>query len=459
MGLEIVILAAGKGKRMYSNLPKVSHQLAGVALIERVLLTAFQLKPKATHVIYGNGGNRLPEQFAHYPVTSWIKQEQQLGTGHALLQALPHLSSKAQVLVLLGDVPLIATETLQLLCKKTTPLGLGLVVAKFRDPSGLGRILRDSKQEIISIVEEKDATSEQLTINEIFSGILLVPQQKLMQWLPKLSNQNSQGEYYLTEIVSQATATGCDISSVVIDNEYEVRGVNDQTQLSELERHYQAQQAEKLLKQGVALLDPNRFDLRGNLQCGQDVVFDVNIIIEGTVVIGDQTYIGPNCFIRNATIGKHVTIKANCVLEDVVIEDDCVIGPFARLRPGVKLARQVKIGNFVEIKQSTIAKGSKINHLSYVGDAIVGSNVNIGAGTITCNYDGYTKHRTIIKDNVMIGSDTQLIAPVTVGAGATIGAGTTVRKNVAAGELAINNTEQVSVPNWQPEGKKKQKGD
>lgn len=457
MGLEIVILAAGKGKRMYSSLPKVSHQLAGVALLEWVLVTAQQLHQQTIHVVYGNGSNSLPEAFAHYPV-SWIKQEQQLGTGHALLQALPHLMPKSEVLVLLGDVPLITTDTLTLLCEQTPPHGLGLVVAKLSDPSGLGRIVRSSEQKILSIVEEKDATPAQLKSNEIFSGILLLPQQKLMQWLPKLTRRNSQGEYYLTEVVSLAKATGCDISSVLIENEYEVRGVNSRVQLSELERYYQRQQAEKLLKQGVTLLDPNRFDLRGNLQCGQDIVFDTNVIIEGTVVVGDQTCIGPNCLIRNATVGKHVTIKANSVLEDVVIGDHCTIGPFARLRPGTKLAEAVKVGNFVEIKQSTIAKGTKINHLSYVGDAIIGSNVNIGAGTITCNYDGFSKHKTIIKDGAMIGSDTQLIAPVTIGAGATIGAGTTVRKDVPAGELAINNTQQISVPNWQPHGKKEGKG-
>ncbi|MDX1836110.1 UDP-N-acetylglucosamine diphosphorylase/glucosamine-1-phosphate N-acetyltransferase [Legionella taurinensis] len=456
MSLEIVILAAGMGKRMYSDLPKVLHPLAGKPMLERVVETAQQLRPQAIHVIYGHGGQQIKEALSHLSV-NWVVQEQQLGTGHALLKALPHLNPKAQVLVLSGDVPLIQADTLKALVTSATDAqALTLLLATLEDPTGLGRIVRNPNKAIEAIVEEKDATPKQRQIREIYSGICCARVSDLARWLPRLTNDNAQGEYYLTEIITLAVNEGQTIGSMPTPHVFEIQGVNNRLQLQQLERIWQQYQAEKLMLQGIGIADAARIDIRGELECGKDVFIDVNCVFSGKVTLGKGSRIGPHCTLTNVTLGEHCEVLGNSVLDGAVLGDHCQVGPFARLRPGTRLAEHCKIGNFVETKNAVFDTGSKASHLSYLGDVTLGKKVNVGAGTITCNYDGVNKHQTIIEDGVFIGSDTQLVAPVTVGAHATIGAGSTIRKNVPSGELTLTESRQKTVFGWKRPIKKEQ---
>jgi len=455
MTLSIVILAAGQGKRMYSHLPKVLHPLAGKALLEHVVASAESLKPsQAPIIIYGHQGDRVRHHLAGLNV-NWVHQEQQLGTGHALQQALPHLPSDHRVLVLYGDVPLISKATLKNLISSTPKEAIGLVTAHFNDPAGLGRIIRNTDNKIIDIIEHKDLQESQLNLSEINSGIYLFPANFLMSALSNLQNNNVQQEYYLTDVIKMAAQKNIMTHSVQPTAQEEVMGINDRAQLALLERVYQRQYAEKLMQQGVTLLDPQRFDVRGELTVGQDVIIDINVIIEGHVKIGNHCVIGPHTILRNVVLGDYVEVKANSIIDGAEISANCVIGPFARIRPGTILAPHAHIGNFVEIKNSRIDEGSKINHLSYIGDSDIGKRVNIGAGTITCNYDGINKNRTIIKDDAFIGSNTSLVAPITIGEMATIGAGSTLTREAPAHQLTLSRAGQRSIENWQRPKKEK----
>ncbi|GAA6151382.1 bifunctional UDP-N-acetylglucosamine diphosphorylase/glucosamine-1-phosphate N-acetyltransferase GlmU [Pseudoteredinibacter isoporae] len=453
MLLDIVILAAGKGTRMKSSLPKVLHKVGGHSLLSHVLGAAKDLESDNINIIVGHGADIVKSEFSGESV-NFIEQTEQLGTGHAMQQALPQLRDNATVLILYGDVPLTPTATLLELLDRVSEDAMSLLTVELDDPSGYGRIIRNAQGNARAIVEQKDANKDQLAISEINTGIMAVPSALLKEWLPKLSNDNAQGEYYLTDIVEMASENHIDINIVQADDEMDVLGVNNRVQQAELERYYQSVQAMILLEEGVGLLDPDRFDCRGELNAGSDVTIDVNCVFEGTVSIGNNVYIGPNCVISDCEIGDNTTIKANSVLEDTVIAGDSDIGPFARLRPGTQLAKGAKIGNFVETKKAIIGEGSKVNHLSYVGDAELGSNVNVGAGTITCNYDGVNKSKTTIGDGAFIGSNTALVAPVTVGSEATVGAGTTLAKDVADGELAVARAKQRNISNWQKPEKK-----
>lgn len=458
MNLQIIILAAGQGKRMYSNTPKVLHRLAGKPMLARVVETAQQLQPQAIHVIYGHGGEQIINSLSDLSV-NWVYQPEQLGTGHAVMQALPHIPLDAQVLVLSADVPLIQSKTLQSLIEHATTKNhnqsaLALLVAEIENPHGLGRIVRNNQGEIISIVEEKDANEQVKQIKEIYSGICTASASDLARWLPQLSNDNAQKEYYFTEIIALAVKSNTAILSFTVQNDFEVQGVNNRLQLQQLERIWQKNEAEQLLLSGVSLADAHRFDVRGELICGKDVFIDINCVFSGKVIIGDGCTIGPNCMLTDVSIGAGSTIHANSLLEGCFIEDNCQIGPFARLRAGTKLARNCKIGNFVETKKAAFDEGSKASHLSYLGDVTIGKQVNIGAGTITCNYDGVNKYQTIIEDGAFIGSDTQLVAPVKVGANATIGAGSTLRKDAPAEELTITESKQKTVYGWKRPVKK-----
>lgn len=455
MSLNIIILAAGLGKRMQTHLPKVLHPLGGKPLLQHVVETATKINPENIFVVYGHGGALVREQCKHLRV-QWVEQSQRLGTGHATAQVLPFLqSSSGQVLVLVGDIPLISALTLEKLLAKTSDNKVGLVTAKMPDPTGLGRVLRNADGHIVGIVEEKDASPEQRQIDEINTGIIGAPLAHLQRWLPQLRNNNQQNEYYLPDIIAMAVAEMIEVQAVLVESHYEICGINDRAQLATMERYYQRQRAHQLMLNGVTLLDPDRFDLRGDLQTDQDVTIDINVIVEGKVKVGSNSFIGPNTILRNVTIGRNVVIKSNCVIEDTEIADNCIIGPFARIRPETHLAEGVHIGNFVELKNAKVGQNSKINHLSYVGDANVGQDVNIGAGTITCNYDGVNKYQTIIKDRAFIGSDTQIIAPLTIGEGATIAAGSTITHDVAAETLTLTHRlEQRTVAGWK-RGKKK----
>lgn len=453
MGLSIVILAAGKGTRMRSALPKVLHPVGERALLEHVIDTAKGLGAEEICVVYGHGGEIVPQTLAACNV-NWVLQDQQLGTGHAVAQALPHIKTGNDVLVLYGDVPLTAQHTLTQLMAEYQRTGFGLLTVTLDDPTGYGRIVRDGAAKVASIVEHKDASSDELAICEVNTGILAASRDKLEAWLSNLNNNNAQGEYYLTDAIAMAVKDGLEVATSQPDAEYEVLGVNNKRQLAILERHYQQLKAESLMDAGVTLRDPARIDVRGNLECGQDVEIDVNVVFEGVVTIGEGTKIGANCVIRNSTIGAGVTILENTVIDQAIVGNDSKVGPFARLRPETELATATHIGNFVEIKKAQIGHGSKVNHLSYVGDASVGKNVNIGAGTITCNYDGANKYLTEIGNDVFVGSDTQLIAPVKVGDGATIGAGSTITKEVASGVLALSRSKQTTIENWQRPTKK-----
>lgn len=448
MNLQIIILAAGQGKRMYSKTPKVLHRLAGKPMLLRVVETALQLNPSAIHVIYGHEGEQIKNAFPDLPV-HWIHQSMQLGTGHAVMQALPFLPPESLVLILSADVPLIQHHTLSsLIARAEGHQALALLVAQVDDPSGLGRIIRNDQGDIFTIVEEKDAQTQEKNIKEIYSGICCAQAADLMQWLPLLSNQNAQEEYYLTQIIALASEQGRAITSLTVSDHLEIQGVNNRLQLQELERAWQKRNADRLLTAGVMLADAQRIDVRGELRCGQDVFIDVNCVFLGTVVLGNDCVIGPNCTLHNVTLGDGCHVDANSVLEGCEIGSECHIGPFARLRPGTQLAARCKIGNFVETKKAVLQEDSKANHLSYLGDVLIGKKVNIGAGTITCNYDGVNKHQTIIEDEAFIGSDTQLIAPVTVGKGATIGAGSSIRRDAPADALTVMETKQKTIYGW-----------
>ncbi len=454
--LDIIILAAGKGTRMKSDLPKVLHPIAGKPMLEHVITAAQQLGDSRLHVVTGHGADYIKTTFSAYEDLNFIQQKQQLGTGHAVQQVLPSLSKGSIALILYGDVPLISTTTLTRLLSAVTENTLGLLTVTLNNPSGYGRIVRNSSGSVTSIVEQKDASQEQLNIQEINTGIMAVNSPQLQKWLPALSNNNAQGEYYLTDIIAMAVEDEITVVTEEAENEWEVMGINNRQQQAELERIQQQNIANQLMVDGVTLLDPLRFDCRGELRCGSDVVIDVNCIFEGNNTIGSNVTIGPNCIVKNAVIGDNTEIKANCMIEDSQLANACVIGPFARLRPGTELEEGAKIGNFVETKKALIGKGSKVNHLSYIGDASLGQNVNVGAGTITCNYDGVNKHQTTIGDNVFVGSNTALVAPITVEDGATIGAGSTINKNVKEDVLALTRSPQKNINGWQRPVKKEQ---
>ncbi len=449
MLLSVIILAAGKGKRMASNLPKVMHQLGGLPLLERVVNTAKKLSPSLINVVYGNGGSRVREACDYLPV-SWSEQPQQFGTGHAVMTALPNCLEKGRVLVLYGDVPLISAQTLKQLLDETPKDSLGLLVAKLKDPTGLGRIIRDDDGKILEIVEHKDASEAQLAIDEINTGIMVCPVEFLKGWLPKLKNNNHQGEYYLTDVVALAVEEGIPVNGVVASCPEETKGVNDLWQLANLERSFQRRQAKQFTLAGVTIRDPERVDFRGDdIQMSKDVTLDINVVLEGTIRIGEGSHIGPGVVLKDVSIGENVCIEANSIIEGAVIGDHCHVGPFARLRPGSILEEKAKVGNFVEMKKSILGPGSKANHLSYLGDAIIGSDVNIGAGTITCNYDGANKWETIIQDNAFIGSNSSLVAPVVIGENATVGAGSTISQDAPNDLLTVSRAPQRSVEGWQ----------
>lgn len=452
-GLSIVILAAGQGTRMRSDLPKVLHELAGRPLLEHVVSTARQLAADAIYVVYGHGGELVRERLQSLPV-HWVEQVQRLGTGHALAQAMPFIPSDHHVLVLYGDVPLISSTTLKRLLDAADSGRLALLTALLINPYAYGRILRDESGAVRAIVEEKDASPEQRGIGEINTGFLCAPASRLQDWLARLRNENTQGEYYLTDVTGLAVAEGLQVQTVAADSPDEVLGVNDRAQLASVERLYQRRQAERLMLSGVTLLDPARFDVRGEIQAGHDVIIDVNVILEGSVRLGDRVRIGPHTVLRNVTMGNDVEILPHCVIEGAEIASGCRIGPFTRIRPETRLDEGARVGNFVEIKKAVIGQGSKVNHLSYVGDSTLGRRVNIGAGTITCNYDGANKHPTVIGDDVFVGSDTQFIAPVKVGSGATIGAGSTITRDVPPNELTLSRAPQVTRPGWKRPVKK-----
>lgn len=433
---------------MNSALPKVLHDLGGKALLEHVIATAKQLNPKGIHIVNGHRGAQVQKKLGHL-AEHWVEQKELLGTGHAVQQALPYIPAPAQVLVLFGDVPLISKETLSGLCQTHKKGGISVLTAIVADPTGLGRIIRNEQGYIQSIVEHRDATGEQLNIREIFTGIMLVDATVLKGWLGRVNNSNAQKEYYLTDVVSLAVADGYIVQTGSVTSDIEIKGVNDPSQLATLERCYQKQQTEKLMALGVNLRDPSRVDIRGVVTAGKDVVMDVNVVLEGEIILGDNVTIGPHCYLKNVTIANNVTIYPNSVIEGAHIGHHCVVGPFARLRPGAHLAAHVKVGNFVEVKQSQIGEGSKVGHLSYIGDSILGRAVNIGAGTITCNYDGVSKHQTIIEDEVFIGSNTALVAPITVGVQSTVAAGSTITNDVPPRQLSIARARQVQVESWQ----------
>jgi bifunctional UDP-N-acetylglucosamine pyrophosphorylase/glucosamine-1-phosphate N-acetyltransferase len=444
--MNIVILAAGQGKRMHSNLPKVLHPIAGKPLAQHVIDTARQLSPEKLIVVYGHGGDMVRSALAAADL-AWAEQAQQLGTGHAVAQAVPELGAAAQTLVLYGDVPLTTVATLKRLLQAGKD-GLSVLTVNLANPTGYGRIVRDAAGNMVSIVEEKDASTEQKAIREVNTGIMAIPTARLADWLGKLKNDNSQGEYYLTDIVALAVAEGLPVRTAQPEGEWEVLGVNSKVQLAELERQHQRNLADQLLVAGVRLADPARIDIRGTLAHGRDVAIDVGCVFEGKVELGDAVEVGPYCVLKNVKVGAGTRIAAFCHFEDAVIGPDGVLGPYARLRPGSELGPEVHIGNFVEVKNSKIAAQSKANHLAYIGDAEIGQRVNVGAGTITCNYDGANKHKTIIEDDVFIGSDTQLVAPVTVGRGATLGAGTTLTKNAPPDALTVSRAKQLTLSGW-----------
>ncbi len=453
MAVHSVILAAGQGTRMRSSRPKVLQTLAGRSLLAHVLHGQAEPLSDAIHIVYGHGGDAVRAAFNSQSSLHWVEQREQLGTGHAVAQALPQIPDDAVVLVLYGDVPMVGQNDLQALCAKAAQGALAILSVDVADPAGYGRILR-SDGNVVGIVEHKDANEQQRTIGEINTGLLAAPAVALKRWVAALDNNNAQGEFYLTDCVAMAAAEGLPVQAVLAASEASVAGVNDRTQLAALERAYQQQQAERMLAQGLQLMDPQRFDLRGQLQIGRDCVIDINCVIEGEVKLADEVHIGPNCVLRNVSIGAATRIEANSVLEEATIGGACSIGPFARVRPGTQMADGARIGNFVETKKTQIGPGSKINHLSYVGDAILGRNVNIGAGTITCNYDGVNKHVTRIGDGAFIGSDTALVAPVSVGDNATIGAGSVISKDAPANKLTVARGRQVTVDGWQRPVKK-----
>ena len=454
MALQVVVLAAGQGKRMFSDLPKVLHPLAGRPLLTHVLDTARRLQPRRLCVVIGHGADAIRERM-HDADATWALQKEQLGTGHAVMQAMPHLEEGGTVLVLYGDVPLIDANTLASLVEASAGVRLALLTQELEQPKGYGRIVRDGAGKVARIVEEKDATEAERAIREVNTGILALPRASLEKWLSRLRNENAQGEYYLTDIVAAAVADGTPVEVRHPGAAQECLGVNSKPELAALERLLQMSEAKRLLEAGVTLADPARIDVRGTLTCARDVSIDVNCIFEGTVALGQGVRIGANCILKDVTVGEGTEIKPFTLVEEAAIGAQARIGPYARIRPGTELDDEVHVGNFVEVKASRLGHGSKANHLAYVGDSTVGRDCNIGAGTITCNYDGAYKHRTVIEDDVHIGSDVQLIAPVTVGKGATVAAGATITDDVPPGGLTLTLKKQVTKPDWQRPRKNK----
>ena len=453
MPLSAVILAAGQGKRMHSDLPKVLQPLGGKTLLEHVVQTAATLKPDAIHVVYGHGGEQVPTALKHLSVR-WVLQAEQLGTGHAVMQALPGIPDEHVVLVLYGDVPLVHSETLQKLAASALRGEVVMLTVSVADPTGYGRILRDAEGQVQRIVEHKDASTEQRRIHEINTGLMASAAAPLRRWLANVRNHNAQKEYYLPDVIPMAVAEGVLVSSIAASGESEVAGVNDRQQLAAAETVLRQRTADALMQQGVMLRDPTRIDVRGQLYCGRDVCIDINCIFEGVVHLGNRVRIGPNAVIKDCEIGDDTEVFANSVLDGAQIGARVRIGPFARIRPESQMADETHVGNFVEVKKSRLGHGSKANHLSYLGDADVGREVNVGAGTITCNYDGVNKHRTVIGDGAFIGSNTSLVAPVVVGPGATIGAGSVIAKEAPANALSVARAEQKTVAGWERPKKK-----
>ncbi len=447
MSLEIIILAAGKGTRMKSALPKVLLPIAGKSMLAHVIDSARQLAPNKIHVVIGHGAEQIKQQFSADDI-NFVLQEQQLGTGHAVAAAMPAVTSE-QILVLYGDVPLVQQATMQTLLNCLTNNQLALLTVNLPDSTGYGRIIRNEQQQVIAIIEQKDASFEQKQIKEANTGILASSTEPLRKWLSQLSNNNAQGEYYLTDVIAMAVADGFTIETCQPITEMEVQGANDKVQLAQLERFYQLQQATDLMAQGVTLLDPHRFDIRGEVKVGQDIEIDVNVILEGKVVIEDNVTIGANSIIKNSILKRGVTVKPNSHIEGAILEEESDAGPFARLRPGTILEKKAHVGNFVELKNTKLGEYSKVGHLTYLGDAEIGNYCNIGAGTITCNYDGVNKYKTVLGNEVFIGSNNSLVAPLKIGDAATTAAGSTITVNVAANALAIGRAKQVQKDQWQ----------
>jgi bifunctional UDP-N-acetylglucosamine pyrophosphorylase/glucosamine-1-phosphate N-acetyltransferase len=452
MLLDVVVLAAGQGKRMRSDLPKVLHPLAGRALLAHVLDTARALAPQKTIVVHGHGAERVRTAFPDASL-EWVLQAEQLGTGHAVQQAMPLVDPQSMVVILYGDVPLVRAESLKRLID-TAGDGVAVMTTELDDPKGYGRIVRQASGRVERIVEEKDASPQERGIREINAGFMALSARRLAGWLKKIGNRNAQGEYYLTDVVTLAVGEGVPVHAVKVDDPDEVAGVNSKRDLAALERAYQRGEALRLLDAGVTLADPARIDVRGTLDCGRDVAIDVNCVFEGRVTLGDGVRIGPNCVLRNVKLGARTEVNAFSQLEDSEIGGNCRLGPYARLRPGSNLSDEVHVGNFVEVKASRLGKASKANHLTYIGDSEIGERVNVGAGTITCNYDGVAKHRTVIEDDCFIGSDATLVAPVRIARGSYIGAGSTISKDTPAGQLTVARARQVSIPGWKPPKKK-----
>jgi len=453
MPLSIVILAAGQGKRMKSDLPKVLQPLAGQPILGHALNTAKSLDAAGIHIVYGHGGEQVKDRLAKEKV-QWALQAQQLGTGHAVAQALPAIPDDHQVLVLYGDVPLVRKETLEALVRESSDKAISVLTVIASDPTGYGRIVRDGAGSVVRIVEQKDANTKERAINEVNTGLLALPAKSLRKWLAALKNDNSQGEYYLTDVIVMAVRDGLKVNAVVAQTETEVLGVNDKVQLAFLEGALRRHRAEELMRNGVTLADPARIDIRGDIAVGRDVFIDVNAVLVGSVTLGDRVRIGPNCYLKDCRIDADTEIHPNCVIDSAQVGPRNIIGPFARLRPDSVLKENVHIGNFVEVKKSEIGAGSKANHLTYLGDATVGSNVNVGAGTVTVNYDGVNKWRTEIGDNAFVGSGSMLVAPLKVGAGANTGAGSTITKDAPEGKLTLARARQVTIEGWKRPQKK-----
>ena len=453
MKLGVVILAAGQGTRMRSRLPKVLHDLAGRPLLDHAIQAAKRLSPEQVVVVYGHGGEQVKGAFSDQDLT-WVEQKQQLGTGHALAQAMPVIQDVDQIMVLYGDVPLLRDKTLSSLITASMYSDLAVLTAAFDDPTGYGRVVRDQNGKIQRIVEHKDATADELEITEINTGIMVAKRDSMENWLGQVDNKNAQGEFYLTDVIGLAVSDGVCVQTSQPKELDEVAGVNDRAQLAHLETKFQQWQSEKLMQNGLGLRDPARFDLRGTLEFGQDVNIDINVLLEGDIEFGSDVSIGANTVIRNCQIGDGVIIKENCVLEDAIVGNNCTIGPFARIRPQTELAEDAHIGNFVEIKKSHVGTGSKVNHLTYIGDCTIGQSVNVGAGTITCNYDGANKHQTEIGDRAFIGSNSALVAPVVIGPGATIGAGSTITGKAPEETLTLTRAKQLSLKSWKRPTKK-----